>query len=159
MPGDEVLDQEPGQDVTDDKVKNQHSYHYWHKHGKQRAQLGDVAPPPKHELVEVAEKLPDKPCKTIAKYSFADGEKKVQVYVDWPGVGLHPDKVSCEFGKVSFDLRIQEESCDHRLFVPNLRSDIFPDTSSIRVKENQVVVSLVKAEKGTWYELKKASGF
>lgn len=55
MPGDEVLDQEPGQDVTDDKVKNQHSYHYWHKHGKQRAELGDVAPPPKHELVEVAE--------------------------------------------------------------------------------------------------------
>lgn len=53
----------------------------------------------------VLQKLPDKPCKTIAKYSFADGEKKVQVYVDWPGVGLHPEQASFWLGGCWFHRR------------------------------------------------------
>eukprot|EP00667_Euglena_gracilis_P028960 EG_transcript_37646 len=140
--------------LNKDRKFGSNSYHYWHNHGKVRAELGDVAPPPKHELVEIAEKQLEKPCKAITKYSFSDGDKKVQVYIDWPGIGSKPDSVSCVFDKRSFDLKIAEEGECHRLCIPQLRSAIFPDTSTFRLKENQIVVSLMKAEKGKWYDLK-----
>eukprot|EP00670_Eutreptiella_braarudii_P007336 CAMPEP_0174287270 /NCGR_PEP_ID=MMETSP0809-20121228/15136_1 /TAXON_ID=73025 ORGANISM="Eutreptiella gymnastica-like, Strain CCMP1594" /NCGR_SAMPLE_ID=MMETSP0809 /ASSEMBLY_ACC=CAM_ASM_000658 /LENGTH=158 /DNA_ID=CAMNT_0015383739 /DNA_START=89 /DNA_END=565 /DNA_ORIENTATION=- len=151
-------DESPSPDgdvLNKDKKFGANSYHYWHNHGKDRAASGDVAPPPKHELVATETRMVDKRVENIAKYAFSDGKKKVQVYVDWPGVGANAHKVKVNFEKQQFDLRIEEENVDYRLFVPNLRNEIIPEQSTFKVKENQIVINCQKLEEISWYELKK----
>eukprot|EP00992_Anisonema_acinus_P013914 TRINITY_DN9001_c0_g1_i1.p1 TRINITY_DN9001_c0_g1~~TRINITY_DN9001_c0_g1_i1.p1 ORF type:complete len:154 (+),score=34.44 TRINITY_DN9001_c0_g1_i1:42-503(+) len=143
-------------DSNAEKRFSTNSYHYWHNHEKDKAAAGDVAPKATPQLVGTSVEAVVKPTRNITKYSFADGKKAVKVYVDLPGVGAAPDTVRVEFGEASFDMRVRGEAEDQRLCIPELKEAILPTDSSFVVKPDSVVISLVKKELTSWFELKKS---
>ena len=74
------------------------------------------------------------------------------------GIGDVKDRVTCEFTKHSFDLRIHDYKGKHyRLYKNNLDKEINPDESKVIVKKNQIKVKLrkVKGQYGydSWIDL------
>ncbi|KAJ8612138.1 hypothetical protein CTAYLR_002447 [Chrysophaeum taylorii] len=99
-------------------------------------------------------------------YGWEQGEYNtpwVNVMVSIDGVGAARDRVTCDFGQDSFDLRIVGAAGqNYRLFVEALDKDIIPGESKVVVKKNRVTVKLrkVKGEYSydNWTELKKKGG-
>ena len=86
------------------------------------------------------------------------------MYIEIEGIGAHgeaaEDNITCEFDKDKFDLVIKNldgENSLRRLLVDDLHCPIEPEKSKILVKENKIVVSLLKEIESTWYRLRKSS--
>lgn len=95
----------------------------------------------------------------IEKYLWSDDGAWVKVFVELPGVGELPkENVTVTFGEQRFELRVKlADGSVRRLAVPELKHAIAASTSKFLVKPNKVVVSLLKANKDTfWFELKKS---
>lgn len=61
------------------------------------------------------------------------------------GVGEAKERVSCDFTKDSFDLKILDfGGKNHRLFKSNLEKDIVPGESTVVVKKNRIIIKLRK---------------
>ncbi|CAH0487535.1 unnamed protein product [Peronospora farinosa] len=97
----------------------------------------------------------------ISRFGWEDegyGKEKVEVYImsGIDGVGnLSKEKVTCQFTKTSFDLKIIGlENKNYRLVKQHLEKEIDPLKSSFRVKKNRITISLHKMEKNnTWMNL------
>lgn len=77
----------------------------------------------------------------------------VSIFVDLEGVGLFKERVSVQFGKHSFDLKVVDlHGKNYRLVNNNLEKDIVPDQSTFIVKKNKVVVKLQKVKGEYSYE-------
>lgn len=125
-----------------------------------------TAPPP----TKLARTVPPPPVPgsgwMTPSYGWEQGEYNtpwVNVMVHVDGAGTVKDKVTCDFGQDSFDLRVVG-ACgkNYRLLVEALDKDIVPDESKIIVKKNRVTVKLKKV-KGEysydhWTDLKKKGG-
>lgn len=125
-----------------------------------------TAPPP----TKLARTAPPPPIPGIGwmtpSYGWEQGEYNtpwVNVMVHVDGAGTVKDKVTCDFGQDSFDLRVVGAyGKNYRLLVEALDKDIVPDESKIIVKKNRVTVKLKKV-KGEysydhWTDLKKKGG-
>ena len=63
------------------------------------------------------------------------------------GVGACKERVSCDFTKSSFDLKILDfNGKDYRLFKDNLDKDIVPEESKVVVKKNRITITMRKAK-------------
>lgn len=119
-----------------------------------------VTPPPAPAAAAPPKRAPAAPAGAqyipIESMAWDQGEYNsahVTVYVDLPGVGAVKDKVTCEFGKYSFDLVIMGlEGKNYRLVKDNLEKDIVPDESSFKVKANKVLIKLKKMKGEFSYE-------
>ena len=86
----------------------------------------------------------------IQNFGWDQGEynsDKVSVYITsgLDGVGKIKDDVSCEFGKDSFDLKVNGlNGKNYRLVVDNLDNDIVPEQSKVLVKANKITLKLKK---------------
>lgn len=91
---------------------------------------------------------------TIASFGWdqdAYGKDPQNVYVHImsgvDGIGQLKERVSCDFTKHSFDLKIIDfNGKNHRLFKDNLDKDIIPAESRVIVKKNSIKISMRKAK-------------
>eukprot|EP01006_Ploeotia_vitrea_P059135 TRINITY_DN71232_c0_g1_i1.p1 TRINITY_DN71232_c0_g1~~TRINITY_DN71232_c0_g1_i1.p1 ORF type:complete len:169 (-),score=31.14 TRINITY_DN71232_c0_g1_i1:158-634(-) len=145
----------PTSDLNKEKRFGQNSYYYWHNHGKDKADTGDVAPPPQHELVAKTKVEVTRATKPILKFSWCDNKKTVKVYVPWPDV--KEEEVSVNFQETTAELTIAGEATDNRLLLNPLKEKIVPESSSFAIKGGkEVVLTLKKKEETSWYDLKGA---
>ena len=89
---------------------------------------------------------------SITKFGWDQGEYNstaVNIYLRGPeleGVGQAKDRVTCDFTKSSFDLKIVDhKGKNYRLLKDNLDKDIIPEESKVRVKANNIKIILRKA--------------
>ena len=104
-----------------------------------------------------------RPLKLITDYAWADSGKKVKVYITLPGLvelsAANEDAVTLAHTKTSFELKITDlAGTDYVLKVPLLNDEI--QKATFRVKrsssgEEKCIISLVKENDFTWYDLKK----
>lgn len=143
--------------AADDNQKNPNSYYYWHGHEKERAKVGDVAPKTAPMLVKSEGSAePASPfCRPIDKYSWCNNTASVSVYVDIEGVDTLPEgAVQISFKEQSFRLTITNAAGVPHLLHLHLAKKIVAEKSSIRLKPNQIVMKLVKANhEETWFDL------
>jgi len=71
----------------------------------------------------------------------------ISVFIDLDGVGNVKDRVTVDFDKHSFDLKVLDlDGKNYRLIKDNLEKDIVPSQSSFVVKKNKVVLKLQKVK-------------
>jgi hypothetical protein len=135
------------------------SYYYWHGHEKERAKVGDVAPKPSPVLVktEAAVASPLLSAVNISKYSWADGKSVVSVYIDFDDISEEQLQVQFTERQLRVAIRPPHTAVVHSLFL-RLAEGIVPEKSTYRLKRNQVVIKLSKAEEATWYDLVDSKG-
>ena len=138
-------------------------YYYWHGHEKERAALGDVAPKTSPMLVATEETVQpfkfDAVTSPISKYSWCNNTKTVSVYIDFAGVGeLGEAAVQTRFTKKTMEVAITKDG-KTSMFRERLAKEITPEGCSFRLKPDQVVVKLAKAdESSTWFDFADAKG-
>lgn len=103
----------------------------------------------------LAEASPEEPVEAVANYAWADGKKRVSVYLTLPGIGAHDEEnTQVEWTATSLTVKIVRfEGKTRVLSVPKLYDEI-SDVKTKR-KENQLVLQLVKAKEFGWHSLKK----
>lgn len=141
------------------KTKGQNSYYYAHKK-REDVEIhewdGNAQPRLlKKRQVEV-EAAPE-PTEAITNYAWADGKKRVSVYVTLPEIGNHTEEnTHIDWTATSVTLKVKNYQGKTRvLAIPKLYDEI-SDVKTKR-KENQLVLQLVKAKELTWFNLKKDS--
>lgn len=141
------------------------NYYYWHGHEKERAKVGDVAPLPVPVLVTteakptVAASLPS----TVKKYSWADGEKNVSIYVEVveesPAEELEPSSLKVIWKKrsvfVTYTVITSSGVKKNRVLLLHLSNNVVPDSSSHKIKESskQIYLKAAKETHESWMEL------
>jgi hypothetical protein len=92
----------------------------------------------------------------LGDYSFSDGNGKVKVYVDVPGLATQDDAdahVAVDFGRKTLDLvAVDVEGLNHRMHAPgDLWGDIDVEKCSYKLKpgKDRVTITLVKKEGGS----------
>lgn len=141
------------------------NYYYWHGHEKERAKLGDVAPLPEPVLVTTepaatpASLLPT----CVKKYSWADGEKSVSIYVEiaeeTPAEELDSSTLEVDWKKrsvtVNYTVITSNGTRKKRRLVLHLSNNICPDACTHKIKESskQIYLKAVKEDPTSWFEL------
>lgn len=92
---------------------------------------------------------------TITNYAWDQSDKFMKIYVTIKGVhSLPKERVTCEFGKRSFRLQVEEEEENKRrseLYISTLLEDINPEESWYKLKTDTVLLMLKKSTTGkTW---------
>lgn len=91
---------------------------------------------------------------TITNYAWDQSDKFMKIYVAIKGVhSLPKERVTCEFGKRSFRLQVEEEENKRRseLYISTLLEDINPEESWYKLKTDTVLLMLKKSTTGkTW---------
>lgn len=138
------------------KAPSKNGYHYWHAHGRECKERGDVAPLPQHvALKQETVVTVEVPKTAIQKYSWCNNTKTVSVYVDFDGVA--EDRVSVDFSPSRLDVNVTAADGKPHVLALELSKDIDPAKCSYRLKPNQVVLKLGKAnEDETWFDLVKS---
>jgi hypothetical protein len=142
------------------KTKGQNSYYYAHKK-REDVEIhewdGNAQPRLlKKQHVQAATAAPE-PTEAITNYAWADGKKRVSLYVTLPGIGEHAeDKTLVDWTATSVTLKVESfEGKTRVLSIPKLQDEIM-DVKTKR-KQDQLVLQLAKAKELTWYNLKKDS--
>lgn len=148
-----------------DQKKAANSYYYWHGHEKERAKVGDVAPMPSPVLVMREESSANQSSVLtfpITKYTWADGEKAVTVYIDTNVDAKEEfveDSLNVTFSRrrcqVTFTACVTNGVRRCRELKLLLANGVQSDACSFRVKPTtkQIVLRLVKKNSGTWNDL------
>ena len=95
----------------------------------------------------------------IDKYGWGDEGKNVKIYVtSLDGIKeVASDKITCDFTKRSFDLKIHGyKGRDVRLHITELNKDIDPEKCKFSIKSNSISITLRKVkEDAKWSGLKE----
>ena len=84
---------------------------------------------------------------TITDFAWDQGNSTISVYVELDDVGTVKDRVSCEFTRDTFDLKVKDLNGKHyRLLQDNLDKDVVVDKCKFIVKANKVVIKLAKVK-------------
>ncbi|GAB9462910.1 hypothetical protein Gpo141_00000391 [Globisporangium polare] len=139
------------------KTKGQNSYYYAHKK-REDVEIhewdGKAAP----RLLKTQSINPNEVeiTEAITNYAWADGKKRVSVYITLPDIGAHPEEHTViDWSDNSFSLKIKQLQGKTRVLALKLYEDI-SDVKTKR-KENQLVLQLTKASELRWHSLKKDS--
>lgn len=147
------------------KSKGKNSYYYAHANnlGKGADTKNYGTPPRLLSRSSSGAERTGRPLKLVTDYAWADSGKKVKVYITLPGLvelsSVNEDAVTLAHTKTSFELKITDlANMDYVLKVPLLNDEI--QKATFRVKrsstgEDKCIISLVKENDFTWYDLKK----
>ena len=92
---------------------------------------------------------------TIASFAWADGKKRVSVYLNLPGIGSHSEEGTLiQWTASSLTVKIKNYEGKTRVFVVSKLNDEISDVTTKR-KKDQLVLQLVKAKELSWPSLKK----
>lgn len=90
---------------------------------------------------------------TLSTFSWDQDGEKVKIYISLAGVDQ--DKLETDFKKMSVDVKFHGvEGKNYRFSIPKLHKEIVPESSKVIVKPSRIVISLVKASKGNWLDLR-----
>ncbi|KAJ0395491.1 hypothetical protein P43SY_002463 [Pythium insidiosum] len=91
---------------------------------------------------------------SITTYAWADGKKKVSIYVTLENIGEHPEElIDVQWTSSTLTVRVLKYQGKTRVLSMKLYDEI-SDVKTKR-KENQLVLLLHKAKEFSWYSLKK----
>ncbi|KAK9088275.1 hypothetical protein Scep_027357 [Stephania cephalantha] len=89
---------------------------------------------------------------TLSSFSWDQDNEKLKIYVSLEGV--EQEKVETVFKPTSLDIKFNDvQGKNYRCVVPKLNKEIVPEKSKVLVKPNRVIITLIKASKGTWLDL------
>ncbi|OWZ03068.1 hypothetical protein PHMEG_00025267 [Phytophthora megakarya] len=139
------------------KTKGTNSYYYAHKK-REDVEIhewdGNAAPRLlKTQSMASSEAAPV--TEAITNYAWADGKKRVSVYLKLPGIGEHKEEdTHVDWTATSLSVQIQNYEGKTRLLSVAKLYDEISDVQTKR-KEDQLVLHLVKAKDFSWHSLKK----
>ena len=139
------------------KTKGKNSYYYAHKQ-RENVEIhewdGKAAPRLlKTQSLTVLE--PAEVTEAISSFAWADGKKRVSVYLKLPGIGSHSEEdTQIDWTATSLAVKIKNLDGKTRLFVV---AKLYAEISDVKTKrsEDQLVLHLVKAGDLSWASLKK----
>lgn len=139
------------------RSKGQNSYYYAHKR-REDAEIHEWdgnAQPRLLKTQQVDVEAAAEPSEAITNYAWADGKRRVSVYVTLPNIGAHPEEnTQVDWAASSLTLRVKSfEGKTRVLAIPRLHDEI--SDVKVKRKESQLVLQLVKAKELTWFNLKK----
>ncbi|KAK9086020.1 hypothetical protein Sjap_026431 [Stephania japonica] len=89
---------------------------------------------------------------TLSSFSWDQDNEKLKIYVSLEGV--EQEKVETVFKPTSVDIKFNDvQGKNYRCVIPKLNKGIVPEKSKVLVKPNKVIITLIKASKGTWLDL------
>ncbi|GFP81151.1 calcyclin-binding protein [Phtheirospermum japonicum] len=89
---------------------------------------------------------------TLSSFSWDQDNDQLKIYISLEGV--NQEKIEADFKPTSFDLKFHDvQGKNYRCAVPKLNKEIVPEKCKLIVKPKRVVVTLVKASKGSWLDL------
>ncbi|KAE8895424.1 hypothetical protein PF005_g4657 [Phytophthora fragariae] len=139
------------------KTKGTNSYYYAHKKREdvEIHEWDGKAAPRLLKTQSLAASTPAEVTETIVNYAWADGTKRVSVYLKLPGIGAQSEEdTHIDWTATSLTVKIKNYEGKTRLLsVPKLYDEI-SDVKTKR-KEDQLVLQLVKAKEFGWHSLKK----
>merc|ERR1711957_207672 len=95
----------------------------------------------------------------ISKYSWADGRKRVSVYVELDDLDAIPDDdIKIESGEKEFTLTITMGGKARTLKFGDLNEEIDGSKFARKKGKNMVVAHLIKKEEKSWFKLQASSG-
>ncbi|KAF3449934.1 hypothetical protein FNV43_RR06013 [Rhamnella rubrinervis] len=90
---------------------------------------------------------------TLGSFSWEQDDDKVKIHVSLEGV--QQEKMETEFKPMSVDIKFHDvQGKNYRCAIPKLNKEIVPENCKVLVKPNRVVITLIKASKGNWLDLK-----
>ncbi|TMW66247.1 hypothetical protein Poli38472_004012 [Pythium oligandrum] len=137
------------------KTKGQNSYYYAHKkRDGVEVHDWDGKAAPRLLKTEQINKDEIEHAEAITNYAWADGKKKVSIYVTLPNIGAHPEDLT-ELNWTATTLELRVRKLDGKTRVLSLK--LYDEISDIKIKrkENQLVLLLHKAKEFSWFTLKK----
>lgn len=137
------------------KTKGQNSYYYAHKKREDvEIHEWDGKAVPRLLKTQAIDPNEVEIHEAITNYAWADGKKRVSVYITLPDIGAHPEEHTViDWNGNSFSLKIRQFQGKTRVLALKLYEDI-SDVKTKR-KENQLVLMLTKASELRWHSLKK----
>ncbi|GAB2296892.1 hypothetical protein Dimus_030993 [Dionaea muscipula] len=89
---------------------------------------------------------------TLGTFSWDQDNEKVKIYVSLEGV--QEEKVETIFLSDSFDIKFHDvQGKNYRFALPKLNKEIIPEKCKVLVKPSRVLITLIKASKGSWSDL------
>ncbi|KAG0581570.1 hypothetical protein KC19_4G261900 [Ceratodon purpureus] len=91
---------------------------------------------------------------SLSTFSWDEETEKVKIYISLEGATQ--EKVSVHYQADSINLKIHDvNGKNYQFSVPKLAKKIVPSASKVLVKPKRIILTLKKADFGTWYELTK----
>jgi calcyclin binding protein len=91
---------------------------------------------------------------SLSTFSWDEESEKVKIYISLEGATQ--EKASVDFQADSINLKIHDvNGKNYQFSIPKLAKKIVPSASKILVKPKRIILTLKKADFGTWYELTK----
>lgn len=137
------------------KTKGQNSYYYAHKKREDvEIHEWDGNAAPRLLKTQVVNPHDVERTEAITNYAWADGKKRVSVYITLPDIGAHPEEhTAIDWTAGTLSLKIRAYEGKTRVLALKLYEEI-SDVKTKR-KENQLVLLLTKANELRWHSLKK----
>ncbi|XP_010279623.1 PREDICTED: calcyclin-binding protein-like [Nelumbo nucifera] len=89
---------------------------------------------------------------TLSSFSWDQDSDKIKIYASLEGV--EQEKVETVFKPMSVDIKFHDvQGKNYRCAIPKLNKEIIPEKSKVVVKPTRVIITLVKASKGSWLDL------
>lgn len=139
------------------KTKGTNSYYYAHKKREdvEIHEWDGNAAPRLLKTQSLATSEPAEVTEAISNFAWADGKKRVSVYLKLPGIGTHTEEgTHIDWTATSLSVKIKNYEGKTRLFVVSKLYDEISDVKTKR-KEDQLVLQLIKAKEFSWHSLKK----
>ncbi|POM61745.1 hypothetical protein PHPALM_29200 [Phytophthora palmivora] len=139
------------------KTKGTNSYYYAHKKREdvEIHEWDGKAAPRLLKTQSVAASEAATVTTAITNYAWADGKKRVSVYLKLPGIGAHDEEdTHINWTATSLSVEIKNYEGKTRLLSVAKLYDEISDVKTKR-KEDQLVLQLVKAKEFSWHSLKK----
>ncbi|KAK1932506.1 Calcyclin-binding protein [Phytophthora citrophthora] len=139
------------------KTKGTNSYYYAHKKREdvEIHEWDGKAAPRLLKTQSVTTSQTEEVTEAVANYAWADGKKRVSVYLKLPGIGAHQEEdTHIDWTATSVSVKIKNYDGKTRAFVVAKLYDEISDVKTKR-KEDQLVLQLVKAKEFSWHSLKK----
>ncbi|CBI30889.3 hypothetical protein VitviT2T_015423 [Vitis vinifera] len=90
---------------------------------------------------------------TLGSFSWDQDNEKVKIYVSLEGV--EQEKMDTLFKPTSIDVKFHEvQGKNYRCAIPKLNKEIVPEKCKVVIKPTRVIITLFKASKGNWLDLK-----
>jgi len=91
---------------------------------------------------------------TLSTFSWDEESDKVKIYI--PLEGATQEKASVEFQSESVHLKIHDvNGKNYQFSVPRLSKTIVPAGSKALVKPKRIILTMKKADRGSWFDLSK----
>eukprot|EP00245_Coleochaete_scutata_P005529 TRINITY_DN19164_c0_g1_i1.p1 TRINITY_DN19164_c0_g1~~TRINITY_DN19164_c0_g1_i1.p1 ORF type:complete len:213 (+),score=70.46 TRINITY_DN19164_c0_g1_i1:146-784(+) len=91
---------------------------------------------------------------TFSTFSWDQDNENVKIYISLEGASQ--ERTEADFKEQQFSIAVHDlNGKNYKFSIPKLNKKIVPERSKVVVKPKRIIVTLKKADRGNWFELKE----